>query len=316
MPKYDAFGREIGEDTLSGLGSGAPDRPAPEAEAARIEPGSPLREPEPARSTPPVQPQPQPHAFTAGPAQPQPQSPPPRQPFVSIPMRPPRPRRRRGAGFVLLFVLFLFVAPLLIGGFVAFNAVDGATQSVRDGLESTIKAIPATPEAPAVAPKGVGGRSLVRRDHFAAALAKLSGSELRLTHLRLAPERIDAQLLTRGGALRSVQVKPGGESEQLGPDSGSRLRQREHDPVLAPRPGRPSAPGSPRRAQAPRPGLDPPVPRPVAVRRQDHVGGLLRALALRDRRRPRPLPARLSLERRRPDPPSHPAGGRSSRKDR
>ena len=106
-----------------------------------------------------------------------------------------------------------------------YGAVDGATESVRDGLNSTIKAIPATPEAAAVPPKGVSGRSLVRRDHFAAALGKLSGSELRLTHLRLAPERIDAQQLTRAGSLRSVQVQPGGSIRQLGPDSGEGFDQ-------------------------------------------------------------------------------------------
>jgi hypothetical protein len=206
VPKYDAFGREIGEETLSGLGSGTSESAEPEAEAVPMEAGSPLRAPEPQSSTPLAQPQP-----------PQPE---PQRPFVSIPLRPPRQRRRRGAGFVVLFVLFIFIAPLLAGGLVIFSAVDGATESVRDGLESTIKAIPATPEAPAVPPKGVSGRSLVRRDHLAAALGKLSGSELRLTNLRLAPERIDAQLLTRGGRLRSVQVQPGGAIKQFGPDSG------------------------------------------------------------------------------------------------
>ncbi|HYI17162.1 MAG TPA: hypothetical protein VD836_00560, partial [Solirubrobacteraceae bacterium] len=74
-------------------------------------------------------------------------------------------------------------------------------------------------------PKGVAGRSLVRKANFAAALAKLRGSELRLTHLRLAPERIDAQLLTRAGSLRSVQVQPGGSIRQLGPDSGEGFDQ-------------------------------------------------------------------------------------------
>ena len=135
--------------------------------------------------------------------------------------------------------------PLLIGGFVIFNAVDGATESVRDGLESTIKAIPATPEAAAVPPKGVSGRSLVRRDHFAAALAKLSGSELRLTHLRVAPERIDAQLLTRAGALRSVQVQAGRrESSSSAPTPGrastARARSRSRDSTPAPRSASPA----------------------------------------------------------------------------
>ncbi|MEO8690950.1 MAG: hypothetical protein ABI611_22390, partial [Solirubrobacteraceae bacterium] len=45
-------------------------------------------------------------------------------------------------------------------------------------------------------------------------------SELRLTSLHLAPERINAQLLTRGGRLRHVQVQPGGAVEQFGSDSG------------------------------------------------------------------------------------------------
>ena len=213
MPKYDAFGREIGEDTLSGLGSGASDNAQPEAEAVPLEAGSPLRTPEPA----PSEPQP---TFTAEPAQPRPQQPQPQpqRPFVSIPLRPPRQKRRRGVGFIVLFVLFIFFAPLLVGGLVIYSAVDGATDAVRDGITS-IEA-PEAPEVPAVPPKGVSGRSLVRRDHFAAALAKLGGSELRLRHLRLAPERIDAQLLTRGGRLRSVQVKPGGALEQLGSDSG------------------------------------------------------------------------------------------------
>jgi hypothetical protein len=179
VPEYDAFGREVGANTLSGLGSGAPTRAAPEAEAAPVE------TPEPAPS----------------------------------PLRPPRRRRRRGAGFVALFVLVIVLAPLAIGGLAIFSAVDGATDAVRRGV-ATIAA-PEVSAAPAVPPKGVSGRSLVRRDHFAAALAKLSGSELRLTHLRLAPARIDAQLLTRGGRLRSVQVLPGGATQRLGPDSGS-----------------------------------------------------------------------------------------------
>jgi hypothetical protein len=225
VPKYDAFGREIGEDTFSGLGSGASDSPAPEAEAVPMEAGSPLRAPEPQASPPP----PQPQSFTAGPAQPQPQQPftaapqppQPQRPFVSIPLRPPRRRRRRrGLGIVVLFVLFIFIAPLVIGAIAVFNTVDNATEAVRGGIKEGIRAIPTAP-APAAAPKGVAGRSLVRRDHFAAALRRLSGSELRLTHLRLAPERIDAQLLTRGGRLRTVQVQPGGALKRLGPDSGA-----------------------------------------------------------------------------------------------
>ena len=125
-------------------------------------------------------------------AQPQPRA---ERPSVTIPLRPQR-RRRSGRGliFVFLFILFIFVAPIVIGAIAIFNTVDSATEAVRggikDGLES-VPATPATPAKPAVPPKGIAGRSLVRKANFAAALAKLRSSELRLTHLRLAPERID-----------------------------------------------------------------------------------------------------------------------------
>ena len=76
MPKYDAFGREIGEDTLEGLGSGATENAAPESEVAEdgysgaaaepvaAEPQpSPLRaEPQAFTSQPEPQPQPRPSA--------------------------------------------------------------------------------------------------------------------------------------------------------------------------------------------------------------------------------------------------------------
>ena len=215
MPKYDAFGREIGEDTLDGLGSGATANPAPQPEdgysGAAAEPVA--AEPA-ARAEPPV--------FTTQP-QPQPRS---ERPGVTIPLRPQR-RRRSGRGliFVFLFILFIFVAPLVIGAIAIFNTVDSATEAVRGGIKDGLESVPATPAKPAAAPKGVAGRSLVRKANFAAALAKLRGSELRLTHMRLAPERIDVTLLTRAGRLRHVQVQPGGAIKQFGPDSGEGFDQ-------------------------------------------------------------------------------------------
>jgi hypothetical protein len=212
VTKYDAFGREIGEDTLEGLGSGASATPAPQA-APAVEAGSPLRAPTP-QPAPPAPPPAQPQPFTVPPAQPQGQ-----RPFVSIPVRPPR-RRRRGRGLVVaLIFLCVLLTPLVIGAIAVFNTVDKATEAVRGSIKQGIRAIP-TATDPAAAPKGVAGRSLVRRDHFAAALHKLGGAELRLTSLRVAPERIDATLLTRGGRLRNVQVQPGGALRRLGPDSG------------------------------------------------------------------------------------------------
>ena len=79
----------------------------------------------------------------------------------------------------------------------------------------------------------------MRKANFAAALAKLRSSELRLTHLRLAPERIDVQLLTRGGRLRSQQVQPGGAIKQLGSDSGPGFDQSRTIPFARLKPGAP-----------------------------------------------------------------------------
>ena len=135
----------------------------------------------------------------------------------------------------------------------------------------------------------------MRRTNFAAALTQLGASELRLTHLRLAPDRIDAQLLTRAGSLRSMQVKPGGKPASSSAPTRARASTGAHDPVRAPRPRRAAAPRPPRRGQAPRPGLDPAVRGPVGLQRQAQLGRVLQARALRARRRPRPLPAQLSL---------------------
>ena len=261
----------------------------------------------------------EPQAYTSQPEpQPQPRS---QGPSITIPLRPQR-RRRGGRGLIVvfLFILFIFVAPLVIGAIAIFNTVDSATEAVRGGIKDGLESVPATPAKPAVPPKGVAGRSLVRKANFAAALAKLRGSELRLTHLRLAPERIDAQLLTRAGTLRSVQVQPGGSIRQLGPDSGEGFDQTQHDPVRAPERGRAAAPRPARRGQARRPGLDPAVPGADPLQRQDHLGRVLQARPLRARRRRRALPAQLSPSRttrasRRGAPcaragPSHPAGRR------
>jgi hypothetical protein len=88
-------------------------------------------------------------------------------------------------------------------------------------------------------PVGLGPRSLARKAEFAAVLSKLRTSELRLTYLRLAPERIDAQLLTRGGRLRSVQAKPGGALERFGPDSGPGFDSSSTIPFARLQPGAP-----------------------------------------------------------------------------
>ncbi len=66
-------------------------------------------------------------------------------------------------------------------------------------------------------PVGLGSRSLLVRRNLAPALKRLRTSGLgRLRTLRIAPERIDVQLLTRGGRLRSVQLRYDGELRKFG----------------------------------------------------------------------------------------------------
>jgi hypothetical protein len=231
VPKYDAFGREIGEDTLEGLG-GTPDatqRPAP----PRPEPAAPREAvPEPSGLPPRAEPAaPRDAGGPEAPAQPDAAA---RQALAgqlrdamaqAAAARSAGPasgvviRRSTAArGCLVAFVLTVVVVGLVVAG--AALLVGGAVKSGSDALKDTIKTLPEQPAKPAAAPHGLGPRSLVRKANFAAALKKLRGSGLRLTHLRLAPGRIDVQLLTRGGSLRSVQVQPGGAMERIGPDAG------------------------------------------------------------------------------------------------
>ncbi|MBA2350195.1 MAG: hypothetical protein H0V81_18120, partial [Solirubrobacterales bacterium] len=60
-------------------------------------------------------------------------------------------------------------------------------------------------------PRGLARRSLLRRAEFTRAVTKLRGAGLgRPRSLRVAPDRIDTQLVTKTGRLRNVQIVPGG----------------------------------------------------------------------------------------------------------
>jgi len=97
-----------------------------------------------------------------------------------------------------------------------------ASSEVPSGAEQpTLDPAPAPPAqaaAPPATPRGVGRGSLLRPFAFGAAIKRLrNGGFGQLTNLRVAPERIDATLLTKGGALRHVQIVPGGELRKFGP---------------------------------------------------------------------------------------------------
>ncbi len=186
MPEYDAFGREIGEDTLSQWKQGssalppsepAPQRPATPAPAA-VTAGDPLGSPAAAQAALPQAAAPR--------ARPRPSS----DPGLR------RRRRRRGTKLGLL----------LVAGWIAFNLIGTLVDKVGDAAR-TISVPDLSPPAPAEQPTGLGAGSLLRPAAFQRALGDIRRRDIgRLQHLRVAPERIDATLHTPRKTLVNVQV--------------------------------------------------------------------------------------------------------------
>jgi hypothetical protein len=214
VPEYDAFGREIGEDTLKHLREAT--NPVPAAETPRVEAEAPPVE-LPRRETPHVQvsirapenaaAEPDLQAWSGA-----------HEPELAaervVVSRPEfvRPRRRR-RGFPVILVLGVIVAGI---GLAANSVVDEG----RDLIDRAIPELP-DPEPDAAPPLGLEADSLIRADNFAAAMVALGDSGLgRPTHLRIAPERIDAQLL-QGNTLHVVQITPDGELRDFGSSQGT-----------------------------------------------------------------------------------------------
>jgi len=206
VPDYDAFGREIGEDPLKDLREARNPVPPPETETARAEvPRVELsaREPEVAETD-----------AWSGAHEPDAAASEPERVFVAPPEFV-RPRRRRGFGLAGLLVL---VAGIAAVGLVTNSAVEKG----GDLIERITPELPdAELEPDAPPPVGLESDSLVRQDNFAAALKTLADSGRgRPTSLRIAPDRIDAQLL-EGNTLHIVQITPDGELREFGSSQGS-----------------------------------------------------------------------------------------------
>ena len=244
MPKYDAFGREIGEDTLEGLGGtpAAPDsaweertareeatwEQAERVEVARIETAADAKDaaaehaedarqqaagdsrwtaPAPADGTETKRRQLA--GQLSGALQQAATQRSSGTPTITV--------RRSGSakGCLIAIVGVLAIFGVVIAGIVSFIGsvnIDGAKAP-------SIITAPKLDQGPK--PTGLGEGSLMRRADIAAALRQLRSDEgTKLTNLRLAPERIDATLLTDEGRLRHVQIKPGGKLERFGGDSG------------------------------------------------------------------------------------------------
>jgi hypothetical protein len=196
VPKYDAFGREIGNDPLKSLRENT--NPAP-AETTRVEVSS--REPE--VTTPETD-------AWSGAHEPEPAAAEP----VFVPPQFTRPRRRRGVGLAGLLVLAAGIGAI-------FLVADSAVEKGQDLIENAIPELPdAEPDA-APPPVGLEADSLIREDNFADAMQTLADSGLgRPMSLRIAPERIDAQLLD-GSTLHIVQLTPDGELRELATSQGN-----------------------------------------------------------------------------------------------
>ena len=193
-----------------------------------------------------------------------------------------RVRGRRPRRFAALIVVLAIV--VIVAGSAA-SLIRIGTDAVDD-LEGAIR--DAVPTAVPPAPVGVQSGSLLRPAELKAALAKLPAGEIEL--LRVAPERIDAQVVV-DGQMHIVQVRSdGGVSNVTTPATGrgEAVKVNSAAPV-ADRPDR-RATGRPR----PRDRL---LPRAVTLRGLDRVAAVLRrrTALLGERERQEGAPRRLTV---------------------
>jgi hypothetical protein len=131
----------------------------------------------------------------------------------SAPATPPRLRRRRPRGFVRLIV---FLAVIVVVAATASSVLDRGRDAIDD-LESAIRgAVPTVAPPP---PAGLEGTSLLRPAALRAALAKLPAGRIEM--LRVAPERIDAQV-SADGRMELVQVTADGRVTTVSTPAASR----------------------------------------------------------------------------------------------
>jgi hypothetical protein len=199
VPEYDAFGREIGQNTLAGLGgdSSADSRPAAapdrEAQAAALRAAAASEAPAP-----------EPPAISIG--DPAPQAVPPPPQFIA--------RRRAPRAIGCLFSLVFLAAVVGVIGIAAagiFGAAKDAIDDVTDTIDSP--ALP-VPDAPAEPPSGIAGDSLISPANLERVLAELGGRYA--AQLVVRPDRVAGDLL-QGGRGRLVQISADGSVSRSDP---------------------------------------------------------------------------------------------------
>jgi len=210
VPKYDAFGREIGEDTLSGLGGDQKDAGSGSDWEARIADARTAQE-EQEQAVP--QPAPEPAVFTAAPQVPiaPPPSPtgPAQRPIVAL----PRTGRRNRSGFGCL-VGFVILAAILVGPVIAIVSFVGDT---ADEIKRNIPNLsdPGSGAQDAPPPQGLGARSMIRAQHLGPALRQIRAMDQgKLGDFTVWADRVDATLVTRRTREQSVVVTYSGEVRQ------------------------------------------------------------------------------------------------------
>jgi hypothetical protein len=161
MGERDPFGREHGEDPLAGMGWRVPTETAPAAAeaapAAAVETPSP--DPEPA----------DPRAW------------------VPAPARRGRRTGLRAASLVIRLAIIVAVGVVVAGGLVRVGG------SIDDAIDR-VQPLQVDPES-APPPVGLDRESYLRSENLRGALARLRG-EGRVQSVRLAPDRIDARLVS------------------------------------------------------------------------------------------------------------------------
>jgi hypothetical protein len=173
VPEYDAFGREIGENTLAGLGGEPQPRSepvAPEESTPRVEPPE---QPEPSRVTLSV---------------------PKGAPITVI---PGRRRRTSGLGcFVGIAILAAIAAGPVIGLVSFVGSASDVIDDVTDAFDPDTLVLPQDILEP---PVGITGESMIDPGNLGAALNRVRGEDYRrVTAIDLRPDRVTFTVVRNG----------------------------------------------------------------------------------------------------------------------
>jgi hypothetical protein len=190
VPEYDAFGREIGEDTLAGLGG----QPQPRREPVAREEPAPRVEPPPER----------PDASRV---------------TLSVPKDAPItviPGRRRRTGGLGCFVGVVILAAVVAGpviGLVSF--VGSATDVIEDAFDPETLQLPGQLLEPP--PVGITGESMIAPANLSAALGQVRDEGYRrVSAIDLRPDRVTFTVV-RNGRQRDLVVRGDGDLATGGP---------------------------------------------------------------------------------------------------